>query len=517
MSILSVDHLSVSFGGLRALREVSMEIHAGEIHGLIGPNGAGKTTLINVLSRSIRPDSGTITFNGRPLPSRADRLRAQGIARTFQTPAVFQELTALENVMLGAYAVTSAGILDAVRSSARFRDDERRARALSTDMLERVGFKGDPHASASKLSFGDLRRIESARALMCDPMLLLLDEPTAGFSRAEVERYAELLRAIHRSSGGHLTILLVEHNVPLIFGLCDRVTALDNGQVIANGAPDEVRRDPAVIRSYLGTDHGFSEVSRRVAEPGPIGDATYGIAGPDFVVSDVSAGYGGVTAIRHVGLSVSAGEVVAVFGRNGAGKSTFFNALMRVVEPTNGSIIWRGREMTGLSTEVIVRSGIALVPQERGVIERQSVADNLRLATTGLRLSRRELEQRLADIYTIFPRLAERRAQLGGRLSGGERRMLAIAKALMRRTPLLLLDEPSIGLAVGVVRELYEVVAHINSEGTSVLIAEQNVSWVIPLAHRGYVLDTGGIVQQGSIDDLMASGPLAEQFLGRHV
>lgn len=515
MSILALDRINVSFGGLHALRDVSLRVEEGEIHGLIGPNGAGKTTLINVLSRFIQPRSGAVEFNGRPLPARADRLRAAGIARTFQTPAVFPELTALENVMLGAFISTSAGLVDAVRGSRKFRDDERRSRSLANDLLERVGFDGDSTAYASKLSFGNLRKVESARALMCDPILLLLDEPTAGFSRAEVESFAQLLRNIHADSGKRLTILLVEHNVPLIFGLCDRVTALDNGDVVGHGTANDVRNDPAVIRSYLGSGAALGR-PRTPTRSSPSQTDVSGVAKPCLVAESLTAGYGSVTAVRRIDLSVASGEVVAVFGRNGAGKSTLFNALVRTIRPSAGRVRWLGERIDALSTEAIVRLGIGLVPQDRGVIERQTVADNLRLAGSGLSLGRAEVERRLSEIYTRFPRLAERKHQLGGRLSGGERRMLAIAKALMRRPALLLLDEPSIGLAGGVVQELHDVVAQINGEGTAVLIAEQNVRWVIPLAQRGYVLDTGAIVQEGGIEQLTAVESLRDQFLGRN-
>ncbi len=509
MSLLELDAVNVSFGGLQALRDVTMRIELGQIHGLIGPNGAGKTTLINVLSRFIRPGSGTIRFNDHPLPARPDRLRLAGISRTFQTPAVFAELTALENVMVGAYAATSAGLATGVFRSRGARREETETSARARELLDQVGFDGNLSAYPSKLSFGNLRKIECARALMCDPTLLLLDEPTAGFTRTEVGDFAELLRAIHERSDRKLTILLVEHNVPFIFGLCDHVSALDNGQVIGTGAADDIRKNDAVIRSYLGYDEpSAARPPRDIAKPRPNQGRS------DLVATGVTAGYGGVVALRDVAFSVREGEIVAVLGRNGAGKSTLLNALMRSVKLMSGHVVWRGRRIDHLSTESIVSTGIALVPQERGVIERQTVTDNLRLATTGLALPHAELDQRLTSIYGRFPRLAERKDQLGGRLSGGERRMLAIAKVLMRKPLLLLLDEPSIGLARGVIEELGQVVDAINAEGTTVVIAEQNVGWVVPLADRGYQLDTGSVVREGSIESLTASGSLAGDFLG---
>lgn len=532
--ILELGGISVSFGGLRALRDVSFAIEKGAIHGLIGPNGAGKTTLINVLSGLIRPTAGSITFDGSPLPARVSRLRPAGLARTFQTPVVFPELSAIENVMFGATAATRTGLIGSVFGSRGWRREEVQTRAAAIGLLADVGFDGDPEQSAASLSFGNERKVEVARALMCDPAMLLLDEPTAGFSRREVDTFAALLRKIRDRAGGDLSILLVEHNVPFIFGLCDAVTALDDGAMVGHGPAARVRQDPAVIGSYLGTERSVTpavEQRRRARDQARqlvgVTDAGTAIAhisaarpepgiaaGPALRVDGLSVAYGSATAIRDVTLDVSSGEVVAVLGRNGAGKSTLFNAIMRTVRQTAGTVTWNGLRIDNVATEAIVARGVGLVPQNRAVLVRQTVHDNLRLSVHGAHLSRPDVERRIERVYDIFPRLVERRSQLGGRLSGGERQMLAIGKALMREPALLLLDEPSIGLAVGVVLELQEVIARINDEGTAVLIAEQNVSWVVPLADRAYVLDSGNLVASGLMDEIMASGGLTTQFLG---
>jgi ABC-type branched-subunit amino acid transport system ATPase component len=231
-------------------------------------------------------------------------------------------------------------------------------------------------------------------------------------------------------------------------------------------------------------------------------------------VRDLTSGYGGTTIIRDASLHVGTGEIVALLGRNGAGKTTLLNTILGDPRPRGGDVIWEGRSIRGLSTDRVVAAGIGLVPQQYAIIARQSVDDNLRLATFGIRLSRAEYAARIDEMMARFPRLAQRRTSLGGSLSGGERQMLAIAKVLMRRPKLLLLDEPSIGLAPTIVDELASIVARLRDEGLPVMIAEQNVTWVAPLARRAYLIDGGRIIEEGPPSVLAESEALAERYLG---
>jgi branched-chain amino acid transport system ATP-binding protein len=249
--VLEVSHVSKRFGGLQALSDVSLAISHGHIHGLIGPNGAGKTTFFNVITGLYSPDAGEFKLQGRPYqPTAVHEVARAGIARTFQNIRLFANMTVLQNVMVGRHVRTHGSVWATVFRTRGFVQQEEQMRRHAQDLLDLVGLSAWAQHPARTLSYGDQRRLEMARALATEPRLLALDEPAAGMNPTEKSQLRALIDRIRRQG---CTVLLIEHDVKLVMGLCDQVTVLDHGQVICQGTAAQVQADPQVIEAYLGT------------------------------------------------------------------------------------------------------------------------------------------------------------------------------------------------------------------------------------------------------------------------
>ena len=493
--ILEVRNLSKRFGSIVTQDNVSLQVHRTGLHSLIGPNGAGKTTFFNLLTGILRPNEGTILLDGQPIEQLPPYRRARlGLSRSFQILSVFQNLTAFENVRVAVQAAERQWFSfwrDAYANEA--------SNAKVWSLLDAVGLADRAGDQCALLSHGEKRLLEIAVSLAIDAKLLLLDEPLAGLAEADRMIVSAIIKKLAISHA----VLLIEHDIDRVLALSDRITVLHEGRLIADGDPAAVARDPEVVKAYMGQGHG---VPRVALLPATVSAKTDAGAVPLLELVNVTAGYGGSTVLQGLSLIVRPGEIVALLGRNGVGKTTALRTIMGVLKPDAGTIRIGGTNIGGARPDEINRLGISLVPEGRRLFPNLTVLENLKIAA-------RPGGATLEEVFDLFPKLRMRTRSRAENLSGGERQMVAIARALMVPSRLILLDEPFEGLAPAVVQEVRDAVAKLTSR-VSLMIVEHHAESVLGMADRAYVLVNGCVAYEGGATELVANTALQEQLLG---
>jgi ABC-type branched-subunit amino acid transport system ATPase component/ABC-type branched-subunit amino acid transport system permease subunit len=492
--VLVSDGIVKSFGGIRAVRGVSFQVQDRTLHALIGPNGAGKTTAFNLISGMFAPDKGSVRLDGREVGGLSPQaITAAGIGRSFQITNLFPELTIEENVRLAIQARHSGrfGIWAEATALPGIQAD-------TTTLMRYLGLAGIEKAEAGSLSYGGQRLVDMALALATRPRVLLLDEPLAGLAAAERKRVGDIIKTI----SGDIPVLLVEHDIDRVFQLADHVTVMNDGEVLIDGSVEEARSSDRVQAVYLGS--GTHAIAAKVR-------ASAATEEPLLTLDKVNTFYGKSHILNDVSIAVREGEIIALLGRNGAGKSTVLKTITGIAPPASGTVTLAGDTLSGLAPDRIARLGIGYVPQGRGLFAGMSVKDNLMLGRlkrlTGA--GRHWDEDRVLD---FFPRLKERWSTPADFLSGGEQQMVAVARALVGDTRVLLLDEPFEGLSPAITEELFEAFDKLRHE-VAIVLVDHHLDLALALSDRTIALERGTVTWTGNSKDLRDDQDLRRKVL----
>ena len=479
--LLEVEGVSRHFGGVVALDELDFALEAGELCSIIGPNGCGKTTLFNVVTGALAPSAGRVLAAGTDITNwKPFRIARTGICRKFQVPGIYPSLSVAEN--LEVPLTGTSGRWRAWRLLWHPGDAE-----VLAEMLAWCGLAAKSDRPAGALSHGEKQWLEIAMQLATGGSLILLDEPTAGMSVSETARTAEIIRKLRDEAGK--SVLVIEHDMTFVELLDCRVAVMMRGRIICEGTFRDGADGPPSHRV-------LSREYRRAM----------------LTVEAVAAGYlKGSRVLEDLSFTVERGEIVAVIGRNGMGKTTLVKTIAGHLRPETGTITFDGRSISGLPPHRIANLGVGYVPQGREILGEFSVTENLLLGVLGIARVSNTLPE---WAFSRFPVLAERRGQRAGTLSGGQQQQLAIMRALVGEPKLLLLDEPSEGIQPSIVQEIGRTVREIARERElTVLLVEQNLDFVRATASRCLFVENGRVAEAATVERIRADQTLIRRYL----
>ncbi|MFI2303221.1 sugar ABC transporter ATP-binding protein [Actinacidiphila glaucinigra] len=473
--VLALEGVSKSFGAVRALRGVSLRLHAGEAHALAGENGAGKSTLIKTLAGVHRPDTGAVLLDGRPVEFHGPGdARDAGVAVIYQEPTLFPDLSVAENIFVGRQPRRSLG-----------RVDHKAVREAAADLFRRLGVDLDPEQPARGLSIADQQLVEIAKALSFDARVLIMDEPTAALTGSEVSRLFGVVKSLREQGAA---VLFISHRLEEIFALCQRVTTLRDGAWIASEPLDGLTEDD-LVRRMVGRD--LDELyPRQDAEIGEVALSVRRLT-REGVFTDVS-------------FEVRRGEIVGLAGLVGAGRSEVARAIFGVDRRDAGEVVVDGKPLRGGAPSLAMAAGIALVPEDRraqGLVMDMSIERNIGLTgfaatTKGGLMSRRAERGRALDWAVRLQVKYARLADVVGTLSGGNQQKVVLAKWLATAPEVLIVDEPTRGIDVGTKAEVHRLLSRLASEGVAVLMISSDLPEILGMADRVLVMHEGRLTAE---------------------
>ena len=481
--ILELKDVVKTFGGVTALDGVQFQLKRGEIHALMGENGAGKSTFIKVITGVHQPDSGLMLLEGEKITLRSTEDSAKlGIAAIYQHVTAFPDLSVTENIFMGQEIKTKLGIYNWKLMTKR-----------AKELIEPLSKNIDVSKPMSMLSVAQQQLVEIAKALSRDARILIMDEPTASLSKRECEELYQITEHL-RDEG--VSIIFITHKFEDMYRLATRVTVFRDSKYIGCWDVDKISN-----QKLIGAMVGRELTQMYPSKKARIGDTV-------LRINNISKeGY-----FKQVSFDVKKGEIVTLIGANGAGKTSTLRAISGLEPIKSGTISYKGSPINKIPAHKIVSLGLSHVPEGRKIFANLTVLENLELGAY-LRKDK-EIQKDMEMVFSKFPRLKEREKQQAGTLSGGEQQMLAIGRALMNRPEMLILDEPSMGLAPLVVKDIFDTIVEINKSGTTILLVEQNANMALSIADRAYVLETGNIVLSGDAKELLEDDSIKSAYLG---